>query len=120
VANETEESVERALEGIYDGYAFIDENDRALACMGVKELSKTEAHAWTVIAQDIGTRFVHIHACADAYLSGCGYDTVYMDTRKDFTNGLRWGIMLGFVQFEEIQNYYDDGGTAIIMKRERI
>ena len=87
--------------------------------MGVKELSGTEAHAWTIIAKDIGIRFVHVHGCAMAYLNGCGYDTVYMDTRKNFTNGLRWGIMLGFVELEEKQNFYEDGGTAIILKRER-
>lgn len=92
----------------------------AIACMGIREIDSRSAHAWTIISQDIGIRFVHVHGCASAYLSGCGYDTVYMDTRVGFANGLRWGKMLGFKQVEQVENYYDDGGDAIILKRERV
>ena len=91
-----------------------------MACMGVVDLNGREAHAWTVIAKDIGTRFVQIHACADTYLKNCGYDVIYMDVREGFINGLRWARMLGFCQVEFVENYYEDGGNAVILKRERI
>jgi hypothetical protein len=101
-----------------DAFSFIDDSEEAVACMGIIEISSFVAYVWSIVSIDIGSKFVWVHKGAKAYIDGCGYNTVLLDVRDYFGNGSRWAKMLGFTKYCVEENYYGDGGTAIIFKKE--
>lgn len=119
VYNFKDTSIEDALKGVYDGYTVTYEG-KAIACIGVKELTPHSAFAWALLKNGIREQFHQIHKCVSAWLCATGYDIIYCDVREGFIEGLRWVRLLGFTQCDTKENYYDDGGNAIIFKRERL
>jgi hypothetical protein len=111
--------VERHLEGILDGYTVLGSQGEVLACIGVTEVDDDTAYAWTMMVANIGARLAGITKCVRAWLDSCGYKTVMANVRQEFYEGQRWARLLGFEESGTIVNYYNDGGTAIMYRRER-
>jgi hypothetical protein len=121
-ANIENKDVVDALKDIYDGYAVIDEEGVCLACIGVTEVDGDNAWAWALMSKDIGMRFFDIHKCVRAWLDGFAniYKYVWADVKEDFEEGKRWVDMLGFKRYNTQHNYYEDGSTANIYRRDKI
>jgi len=120
VANMKEVDIEEALKDVYDGYTVVDEGDTPLACIGVREIDLDNAFAWALIADGVGTKFFEIHKCVTAWLNNCGYPYTWCDVREGFNEGHRWAEMLGFVRYNTQKNYYLDGATAVVYRRDKL
>ena len=70
--------------------------DRVLCCMGLVPEFDNTAHAWGMMARDIGRDFLIIHRVALRFMAMDKYRVVSATVDTQFNAGIRWMKMLGF------------------------
>ena len=114
----TDIDIDNSLSNVYNGYTVLDESDKPIACIGLREMDSDNAFSWALMSSDIGVRFFDIHKKVKEFLDSCCYRYIWCDVREGFEEGHRWVKLLGFNECLREEDYYKDGGTAIVYKRE--
>lgn len=115
----SEESVDSMIEDMSEGWSILDDNGKVLACNGVTELNDGSCHVWSLFSDGIGLDFFTINKMILVYLNGCKYRTIWADVRSWYKTGHRWVKALGFKSVRLEHNYYTNGDSALIYRRDK-
>jgi len=77
------------------GFTAMD-GDEVVACAGIIKMWEGRGHAWALLSDNIGGRFVQLHRAVKRALAMSGYKRIEMVVDADFAEGLKWAHMLGF------------------------
>ena len=108
--------IESRLSEAIDAYTVLGSEGEVLACLCTHELGEDSVKASVMMVENIGLRLYAITKCLRAWLSS-EYRVIYADVRKSFIEGQGWARLLGFKEYDEINDYYKDGETAIMYRR---
>lgn len=93
------------LENIEPYAAFVEQSDfgftamdgdEVVACAGIIKMWEGRGHAWALMSDSIGHRFVQLHRAVKRGLAMTNFKRIEMVVDADFAEGLKWAHMLGF------------------------
>lgn len=96
------------------------ENGVVIGCAGIVELWPGRGHAWSLLGDNLGSKFVAIHRAVSRAIKLAGYRRVEMDIDANDPAAIKWAELLGFYNETPggMVNYSDDG--RIYMKYVRV
>jgi hypothetical protein len=77
------------------------------------------AHAWAMLANNIGISFVALHRAARRLLDASPYRRIEMVTGCDFSAAQRWARQLGFEPEAQLRAWFPSGAPAVLWSRVR-
>lgn len=87
------------------------DGDEIIACAGIIPLWPGRGHAWAVMSNNIGNRFIRVHRAVKRAIELSSFRRIEMCVDSEFLEAVEWAHMLGFV--DETPNgmpgYTDDG-----------
>lgn len=101
----------RAYLAVADQAFTMLDGDEVIGCAGIAEMWQGRAHAWALLSDNIGHRFVRAHRAVIRFLRVSGYRRIEMVVDSDHPAALRWAEMLGFrcETPDGMPGYYTDG-----------
>lgn len=73
------------------------DGDEVIGCSGVAIAWQNRGIAWALLSRDAGKHFGFIHRSVKGFLDSSNIRRIEAFVETDFTNGIRWMKMLGFV-----------------------
>ncbi len=92
-------------------FSAIDENGDVIACAGIVKLWEGRGHAWALLGENLGPKFVAITRAVKRAIDLSGFKRLEMDVESSQKAALRWAEMLGFYNETPggMVNYTNDG-----------
>lgn len=91
--------------------------DVILAVGGFLRLDGCRATCWSLLSEDIGMDFFHIHKAVLKRMKDSPYQRLEMAVAEYDGNAHRWALMLGFKHEGFMRKYFPDGSNATLYAR---
>lgn len=95
-------------------------SERVLGLGGLVDQGGGRAHAWAMLANNLGIGFVALHRAALRLLESSPYRRVEMVTLCDFSAAQRWAQQLGFEPEAKLRAWFPSGAAGLLWSRVRV
>lgn len=96
------------------------DRERVLGIGGLVDQGGGRAHAWAMLANNIGLAFVGLHRGALRLLETSAYRRVEMVTLCNFNEAQRWARQLGFEPEAMLRAWFPSGAAGMLWSRVRV
>jgi len=100
--------------------AAVGNGGRVLGIGGLIDQGGGRAHAWCMLANNIGVGFVTMHRAALRVIEASSFRRIEMVTVEGFCPAQRWAQQLGFQPEALMRAWFPNGAAGMLWSRVRV